>query len=431
MIHSGFNRFNKDDDEKKNVIKEVDAEGNEKGIAALPIDKQLGTDWTKEFNDFNNGGGEPVTTPFPHSRPHRSQSPSAGDAEHTGEGNGNGAVTDTGTGNGNETATDTDTGTSDLQQKTLLDTQIAEVWNQITSRQPFSYDMNGDALYQQYADIYQNNANLAMQNAMAQSAALTGGYGNSYAQAAGQQAYAQQMQNLNDVGMELYDRAHGEYQAEGQELYNQLATLYGFSQDKEAIDQWHAINGDFEYDDKGNIIGLKGGEAEAAAEAANPNTTYQLGGVMNGKEVPKQLANVGGLTTTNVELFDSTGKLYNAAKVSVDRKNGYDNPSIDDKITYNLGGKEITLARGYSPYTRDMHPDAINGTFNGYQPNNVASYYDGDVKAGMLSKTGDSTEMNGRDVPIYATPDGKEWVYDAANNIYLEFEQKKEENKEN
>jgi hypothetical protein len=216
-----------------------------------------------------------------------------------------------------------------------------------------------------------------------------------------------------------------------QELWNQFSSLYGIKQDKEAIDQWHAINGDFEYDDKGNIIGLKGGEAEAAAEAANPNTTYQLGGVMNGKEVPKQLANVGGLTTTNVELFDSTGKLYNAAKVSVDRKNGYDNPSIDDKITYNLGGKEITLARGYSPYTRDMHPDAINGTFNGYQPNNVASYYDGDVKAGMLSKTGDSTEMNGRDVPIYATPDGKEWVYDAANNIYLEFEQKKEENKEN
>lgn len=409
MSHSGFNRFNKDDDEKKNVIKEVDGEGNETVKVILPLQKDLPsngeTSWVEDFNDFNNGGGEPVTTP------------SEGELETDGAGNGNGTVTDT--------------GTSDLQQKSLLDTQIAEVWNQITSRQPFSYDMNGDALYQQYADIYQNNANLAMQNAMAQSAALTGGYGNSYAQAAGQQAYAQQMQNLNDVGMELYDRAYGEYQAEGQDLYNQFATLYGISQDKEASDQWHAINGDFEYDDKGNIIGLKGGEAAEAAEAANPNTTYELGGAMNGKEVPKQLANVGGLTTTKVELFDSSGKLYNAAVVSVKRVKGYEDPNRDDIITYSLGGKEISLARGYSPYTEDMNPDAINGTFNGYQPNNVASHYDGNVEAGKLSKTGDSTEMNGRDVPIYATPDGKEWVYDAANNSYLEFEQKKEENEEN
>jgi hypothetical protein len=355
----------------------------------------LGTDWTKDFNDFSNGGGEPVITP------------SEGIPETGGAGNGSGTVTDTGT------------GTSDLQQKSLLDTQIAEVWNQIANRQPFSYDMNGDALYQQYADIYQNNANLAMQNAMAQSAALTGGYGNSYAQAAGQQAYAQQMQNLNDVGMELYDRAHGEYQAEGQELYNQLATLYGFSQDKEAIDQWHAINGDFEYDDKGNIIGLKGGEAEeqqkAAEEAANPNTTYMGTSDYVGEnaEVPKQLAYVDGLTTTDVALFDSTGKLYNAAKVSVDRVKGYDKPNIDDMITYNLGGKEITLARGYSPYTGDMHPDAINGTFNGYQPDNISKE--------KLTETDYTYIVNGRAVDAYsiASDSTSYYVYDAANNRYL------------
>lgn len=378
MIHSGFNRFNKDDDEEKMIIKETDSEGNETGKVILPLQKDL----------HSNG-------------------------ETDGTGNGDGTVTDTGTGNGNETGTET--GTSDLQQKTLLDTQIAELWNQITNRQPFSYDMNGDALYQQYADIYQNNANLAMQNAMAQSAALTGGYGNSYAQAAGQQAYAQQMQNLNDVGMELYDRAYGEYQNEGQELYNQLATLYGFSQDKEAIDQWHAINGDFEYDDKGNIIGLTGGEAAEAAEAANPNTTYMGTSDYVGEnaQVPKELAYVDGLTTTNVELFDSTGKLYNAAKVSVDREKDYDNPSRDDKITYNLGGKEITLARGYSPYTRDMHPDAIKGTFNGYQPDNISGE--------KLTGTDYTYMVNGRAVDAYsiASDSTYYYVYDAANNRYL------------
>lgn len=404
MIHSGFNRFNKDDDERMNVIKEVDGEGNETGKVILPLQKDLPsngeTGWVEDFNDFNNGGGEPVTTP------------SEGTPETGGAGNGNVTVTDT--------------GTSDLQQKSLLDTQISELWNQITSRQPFSYDMNGDALYQQYADIYQNNANLAMQNAMAQSAALTGGYGNSYAQAAGQQAYAQQMQNLNDVGMELYDRAYGEYQAEGQDLYNQFATLYGISQDKEASDQWHAINGDFEYDEKGNIIGLKGGEAAEAAEAANPNTTYMGTSDYVGEnaEVPKQLANVDGLTTTDVGLFDSTGKLYNAAKVSVDRVKDFDNPSIDDKITYNLGGKEITLARGYSPYTGDMHPDVANGTFNGYQPNNVG----GD----LLHETDFTYTVNGRAMPAYSIESNTTYyyVYDAANNRYLEVPRSVFESKE-
>jgi hypothetical protein len=392
MSYSGFNSFNKDDDEKKNVIKEVDAEGNETGKVVLPIDKQLATDWTEEFNNFNNGGGEPVITP------------SEGIPETGGAGNGSGTVTDTGT------------GTSDLQQKSLLDTQIAEVWNQIANRQPFSYDMNGDALYQQYADIYQNNANLAMQNAMAQSAALTGGYGNSYAQAAGQQAYAQQMQNLNDVGMELYDRAYGEYQAEGQELYNQLATLYGFSQDKEAIDQWHAINGDFEYDDKGNIIGLKGGEAEeqqkAAEEAANPYTTYVGTSDYVGEkaEVPKQLANVDGLTTVNTDFFNGNGQFMNAAIV---RTTTNDDGKVE--VTYNLGGKEITVRKGYSPYTNTRNPDVANGSFKGYQPNNVGG--------APLTETNWTYVVNGQEVPAYAKEGDEDnyYVYDAANNRYLEI----------
>lgn len=104
--------------------------------------------------------------------------------------------------------------------------ELDNVMAQIMGKGKFEYDMNGDAMYQQYADIYQNQANLGMQNAMAQAAALTGGYGSSYAQQVGQQAYAQQMQGLNEIGLDLYDRAYAQDQAKRSQLmdqYNMLA----------------------------------------------------------------------------------------------------------------------------------------------------------------------------------------------------------------
>lgn len=104
-------------------------------------------------------------------------------------------------------------------------TQLDSVMQQIMGQGQFNYDMNGDALYQQYTDIYENQARLSMENAMAQASALTGGYGSSYSQAVGQQAYAQQLQNLNEVGMDLYDRAYARDQAERQQLLQQYSML--------------------------------------------------------------------------------------------------------------------------------------------------------------------------------------------------------------
>ena len=53
--------------------------------------------------------------------------------------------------------------------------ELDNVMSQIMNQGKFEYNMNGDAMYQQYADIYQNQANLGMQNAMAQAVAISGG----------------------------------------------------------------------------------------------------------------------------------------------------------------------------------------------------------------------------------------------------------------
>lgn len=104
--------------------------------------------------------------------------------------------------------------------------------NQYENRDPFSYDFNSDALYQQYKDQYIQQGQMAMMDTMGQAAAMTGGYGNSYAQTVGQQVYNQHLGQLNEIMPELYDRAYGIYQQEGQELLDMYNAYLGLSQNE-------------------------------------------------------------------------------------------------------------------------------------------------------------------------------------------------------
>lgn len=112
------------------------------------------------------------------------------------------------------------------------DQQLQDVYNQIVGRDKFSYDMNADALYQQYADQYRLGGELASMDVMGQAAALTGGYGNSYAQMVGQQTYQGYLQKLNEVMPELYGMALDQYNAEGDRLYDQYAMLGDLANDE-------------------------------------------------------------------------------------------------------------------------------------------------------------------------------------------------------
>lgn len=103
------------------------------------------------------------------------------------------------------------------------DAKLQDIYEKIMNRDKFSYDLNGDMLYQQYRDQYTNLGKQAMMDTMGQAAALTGGYGSTYSQSAGQQAYNAYLQSLNDVVPELYDRARSRYDAETDELYKQYS----------------------------------------------------------------------------------------------------------------------------------------------------------------------------------------------------------------
>ena len=108
--------------------------------------------------------------------------------------------------------------------------QISSILDNIMNRPKFSYtseDMVNDDLYKMYRDQYMRQGNLAMRDTMGNAAALTGGYGNTYASAAGQQAYDNYVSMLNDKALEFYDRAYQRYNDEGQNLYNQMNVVTG------------------------------------------------------------------------------------------------------------------------------------------------------------------------------------------------------------
>lgn len=98
-------------------------------------------------------------------------------------------------------------------------TQLNDLYGQISNRKPFTYDMNGDALYQQYKNQYQRLGKQAMKDTMGQAAALTGGYGSTYGQAVGQQQYNAYLSQLNDKVPELYQLARSNYDADTNDLY--------------------------------------------------------------------------------------------------------------------------------------------------------------------------------------------------------------------
>lgn len=102
---------------------------------------------------------------------------------------------------------------------------IQQLTDQILNRKPFTYDVNADPLYQQYKDSYMHNGRLAMMDTTAQMSGLTGGYGNSYAASAGNQAYQGYLTQLNNVIPELYEAAYNRSLREEENMRNNLAML--------------------------------------------------------------------------------------------------------------------------------------------------------------------------------------------------------------
>ena len=327
--------------------------------------------------------------------------------------------------------------------------QLNDVMDKIMNREKFSYDLNGDALYQQYKDKYIQQGKMAMADTMGQAAAMTGGYGNSYAAAVGNQAYQASLQNLNDIVPELYQMAYDRYNQEEQSLYNQ----YGLITDRENTDygRYRDTVSDFnterdylanrydsersfdysKYTDQRNFAYQDYSDDRNLAYTDHRNTITDSQWQKEFDEAMRQY----NTSLAEQQRQYNTTMDYNKAQAAAKANTGggntsYNNGGDDDnefhKATYSrddeygnkvyyVNGKEQKFAPGINPYTGGKNADIKYGTFsNGYQPNNVNGQ--------KLSKSGITDVVNGVTQNVWKTPDGTKWIWDGTKNKYLKYE---------
>ena len=137
--------------------------------------------------------------------------------------------------------------------------QLKKAQDAALNREKFQYNLSSDPLYQQYKQQYQRQGKLAMKDTVGQAAAMNGGYGSSYGQMAGQQAYNGYLQQLNDRVPELYQLALSKYQQEGQEAMDRLNMLgqlesKDYSRYQDALANWQTERGYYtdRYDNERN-----------------------------------------------------------------------------------------------------------------------------------------------------------------------------------
>ena len=139
------------------------------------------------------------------------------------------------------------------------DDTIARLYDKLMGRESFRYEPSADPLYSAAREHYTVLGRSAMRDAQGQAAALTGGYGSSYSQSAGQQQYDAALQRLTDSLPELYAAAFQRYEAEGEELRGRLQSAQSLR--GAAYQQYRDELGDRRQDDSWALQ-----EAEALAK---------------------------------------------------------------------------------------------------------------------------------------------------------------------
>lgn len=118
------------------------------------------------------------------------------------------------------------------QRLAAWDDELEELYSRLSGRGSFRYDAASDALYTAARDRAVVNGRLAMRDSMGQAAALTGGYGSSFAQAVGQREYDDYLRSLGEAMPQFYAMAQQHWQQEGDDLRDRYDLLYRRASDE-------------------------------------------------------------------------------------------------------------------------------------------------------------------------------------------------------
>lgn len=110
--------------------------------------------------------------------------------------------------------------------------RIEDALDEVLNREKWSYDTESDPAYQAYKEAYTREGNRAYQNAYAQMAANTGGYGSSAGMTAAGQQMNYYMQQLGDRVPELMQNSYNRYLGEQELNRAALSSLMGVANDE-------------------------------------------------------------------------------------------------------------------------------------------------------------------------------------------------------
>ncbi len=212
--------------------------------------------------------------------------------------------------------------------------ELQRLYNQMNDQGQFDYDLNADMVYQQMLDRYTGQGRRAAQDAQGQAAALTGGYGNTWAQTAGQQAYNQHLQAMHDAVPALRNAAFQEWLAEQNRLQQAFQNTRALQSDE--YGQYRDRMSDFESDRayQANLAG------------ARENSYYNWLNAQLSQEARR-----------NADAMDLAGMEQNAYRQYVDWKrqeDAIDRDSHYRDIDYNLAAIQYQNQLNQQAYENEM-----------------------------------------------------------------------------
>lgn len=290
--------------------------------------------------------------------------------------------------------------------------QISSILDQINNRGTFQYDATNDPLYEIYKDNYMLNGKRAMQDTIGQTAALTGGYGNSYATNAGYNAYQQYLEGLNGIVPELQQNAYTQWQNEGNDLMNRYSLMQNaddtaYNRNADQYNRWNTElqQAQSAYDNAWN--------RDYQQWATNQNTSYNMAMnlIQTGQVPDARTLSQAGISQADAEAL---ANYYKNAR-SGSGGGGDINPNPDDtqgkksrllidvvnegvkNITSNLGSaaKFATYGEGGLNYYEDVTANLIeNDVKNGTMSKKVATYVISAIQRDIESVRNKSTTTN-------------------------------------
>lgn len=293
--------------------------------------------------------------------------------------------------NAEEPKTDTGLTTSDPWNQ-----RMDELYAQLANLEPprigdfkgptFNYDYRDDPSYQQYRQQYVRNGQLAMQDTMGQAAGLTGGYGSSYSQNVGQQAYQGYMNQLNAVVPELYQNAYNRYLNDYSNQYNEWRDKYSADLDAYKA-QLNNIGTQYDF--------INNERAYENAQNATPTTDYE--------SLAKYYNSIAALSKAGIGV-DENGNLYELPTEA--EQSGTEAQNATPSTTSNVPAEERKYTGKIGSILNSdirMGKDA-GGNFFTYTASKPQTTQDGKRKAEVIDREIDEVKQ----MPGYPTMGSKE-----------------------